>query len=44
MRQGIGFEPAAHRRGQLATPIEQSGQDPGITDLPWMPGVVTIED
>jgi uncharacterized damage-inducible protein DinB len=38
------FQHATHHRGQLATLIKQAGGDTGITDLPWMPGVVTITD
>ena len=38
------FQHATHHRGQLATLIKQAGGDPGTTDLPWMPGVVTITD
>jgi uncharacterized damage-inducible protein DinB len=36
------FQHATHHRGQLATLIKQAGKDPGVTDLPWMPGVVTV--
>jgi uncharacterized damage-inducible protein DinB len=38
------FQHATHHRGQLATLIKQAGGDTGITDLPWMPGVVTVTD
>ncbi len=38
------FQHATHHRGQLATMIKQAGKDTGITDLPWMPGVVTFID
>jgi uncharacterized damage-inducible protein DinB len=38
------FQHATHHRGQVATLITQAGRDPGITDLPWMPGVVAITD
>ncbi len=34
------FQHATHHRGQLATLIKQAGRDVGVTDLPWMPGVV----
>jgi uncharacterized damage-inducible protein DinB len=34
------FQHATHHRGQLATLIAQAGKDPGVTDLPWMPGVI----
>jgi uncharacterized damage-inducible protein DinB len=36
------FNHATHHRGQVTTLIKQAGKDPGITDLPWMPGVTTI--
>jgi len=38
------FQHATHHRGQLATLIKQAGKDPGVTDLPWMPGVVAAVD
>jgi uncharacterized damage-inducible protein DinB len=38
------FQHATHHRGQLATLIKQAGKDPGVTDLPWMPGVVAVVD
>ena len=38
------FQHATHHRGQLATLIKQAGKDTGITDLPWMPGVMTTLD
>jgi len=31
-----------HHRGQLTTLLKQAGVDPGVTDLPWLPGVVEI--
>lgn len=31
-----------HHRGQLTTLLKQAGIDPGVTDLPWLPGVVEI--
>jgi uncharacterized damage-inducible protein DinB len=34
------FQHATHHRGQLTTLIRQAGRDPGVTDLPWLPGVV----
>jgi len=34
------FNHGTHHRGQLTTLIRQAGRDPGITDLPWLPGVV----
>jgi uncharacterized damage-inducible protein DinB len=36
------FQHATHHRGQLSTLIKQAGKDPGITDLPWMPGVAKV--
>jgi uncharacterized damage-inducible protein DinB len=38
------FNHATHHRGQLTTLISQAGADPGITDLPWLPGVVEVVD
>ena len=38
------FNHGAHHRGQLTTLIWQAGRDPGVTDLPWLPGVVRIVD
>ena len=34
------FNHGTHHRGQLTTLIRQAGHDPGVTDLPWLPGVV----
>ena len=36
------FNHGTHHRGQLTTLIRQAGRDPGVTDLPWLPGVVRI--
>jgi len=36
------FNHGTHHRGQLTTLIKQAGRDPGVTDLPWLPGVVRI--
>jgi len=36
------FNHGTHHRGQLTTLIKQAGIDPGVTDLPWLPGVVEI--
>jgi uncharacterized damage-inducible protein DinB len=36
------FNHGTHHRGQLTTLMKQAGCDPGITDLPWLPGVVRI--
>ena len=33
------FQHAVHHRGQAATLLMQAGKDPGVTDLPYMPGV-----
>jgi uncharacterized damage-inducible protein DinB len=38
------FQHATHHRGQVATLLKQAGKDPGVTDLPWMPGIVRIVD
>jgi uncharacterized damage-inducible protein DinB len=38
------FQHATHHRGQLTTILKQAGKDPGITDLPYLPGVVRIVD
>jgi uncharacterized damage-inducible protein DinB len=38
------FNHATHHRGQLTTLMKQAGVDPGVTDLPWLPGVVRIVD
>jgi uncharacterized damage-inducible protein DinB len=31
-----------HHRGQLTTLLKQAGVDPGVTDLPGLPGLVEI--
>jgi uncharacterized damage-inducible protein DinB len=36
------FNHGIHHRGQLSTLMSQAGIDPGVTDLPWLPGVATI--
>jgi uncharacterized damage-inducible protein DinB len=36
------FNHGTHHRGQLTTLMKQAGVDPGVTDLPWLPGVVRI--
>jgi uncharacterized damage-inducible protein DinB len=38
------FAHATHHRGQLTTLLKQAGVDPGVTDLPHMPGVVRMLD
>jgi uncharacterized damage-inducible protein DinB len=36
------FQHAAHHRGQATTLLKQSGIDPGVTDLPYLPGIVQL--
>jgi uncharacterized damage-inducible protein DinB len=36
------FNHGTHHRGQLTTLIKQAGVDPGVTDLPWVPGLVEV--
>jgi uncharacterized damage-inducible protein DinB len=36
------FNHGSHHRGQLTTLMKQAGRDPGVTDLPWLPGVVRM--
>ena len=38
------YNHGTHHRGQLTTLLKQAGIDPGVTDLPWVPGVVQIVD
>jgi uncharacterized damage-inducible protein DinB len=38
------FNHGTHHRGQLTTLMKQSGVDPGVTDLPWLPGAVQVQD
>lgn len=38
------FQHATHHRGQVTTLLKQAGVDPGVTDLPLLPGVVSIRD
>jgi len=33
------FNHSTHHRGQVSTLLKQAGVDPGVTDLPWMPGI-----
>jgi len=37
------FNHQAHHRGQLTTLLSQMGHDPGVTDLPFMPGVAQVQ-
>ena len=43
IREGM-INHMAHHRGQLTTLMKQAGVDPGVTDLPWLPGIVRIID
>lgn len=36
------FNHQTHHRGQLTTLLNQLGYDPGITDLPWLPGLNAV--
>ena len=38
------FQHATHHRGQVTTLMMQAGVDPGVTDLPYLPGVVRLVD
>ena len=38
------FNHGTHHRGQLTTLISQSGRDPGVTDLVYMPGIARLVD
>ncbi len=38
------FNHGTHHRGQVTTLLTQAGVDPGVTDLPWVPGIVTMLD
>jgi uncharacterized damage-inducible protein DinB len=38
------FQHATHHRGQVTTLMKQAGVDPGVTDLPYLPGVVRLVD
>jgi len=35
------FNHQTHHRGQLTTLLLQLGIDPGVTDLPWLPGLIS---
>ena len=34
------FNHQTHHRGQVTTLIKQLGYEPGVTDIPWLPGVI----
>ena len=36
------FNHQTHHRGQVTTLIKQLGFEPGITDIPWMPGAMEV--
>jgi uncharacterized damage-inducible protein DinB len=36
------FNHQTHHRGQVTTLLKQLGQDPGETDIPWLPGLGTL--
>jgi uncharacterized damage-inducible protein DinB len=36
------FNHGTHHRGQVTTLLKQAGVDPGVTDLPLLPGVSTL--
>jgi uncharacterized damage-inducible protein DinB len=38
------FQHATHHRGQVTTLMKQAGVDPGVTDLPALPGAVHLAD
>jgi len=38
------FNHGTHHRGQFTTLMRQAGVEPGVTDLPWLPGIVRIPD
>ena len=37
------FNHGIHHRGQLTTLMKQAGVDPGVTDLPWLPGLTRTD-
>jgi uncharacterized damage-inducible protein DinB len=37
------FNHGTHHRGQLTTLMKQAGADPGLTDLPWLPGLASTD-
>jgi len=34
------FNHQTHHRGQVTTLVKQLGYEPGVTDIPWLPGVI----
>jgi uncharacterized damage-inducible protein DinB len=38
------FNHQTHHRGQLTTLLSQMGHDPGVTDLPFLPGLAAASD
>jgi uncharacterized damage-inducible protein DinB len=38
------FNHSTHHRSQAGTLLKQAGVDPGVSDLPWMPGVTEVAD
>lgn len=38
------FNHQTHHRGQLTTLLYQMGYDPGVTDLPWLPGLEAAQE
>lgn len=38
------FNHGTHHRGQVTTLVKQAGVDPGVTDLPYLPGVIRVVD
>ena len=38
------FLHSTHHRGQVTTLLKQAGRDPGVTDLPYLPGAVRMVD
>ena len=38
------FNHGTHHRRQLTTLMKQAGLDPGVTDVPWLPGLSRIVD
>lgn len=37
------FNHQTHHRGQVTTLIKQLGCEPGVTDIPWLPGAVEVK-